>query len=65
MPRCRQNGAYQRCGAVNCRLRSPLAHDEGNLPLSEPVKGVTLISKLPGIWRMSADILPTRWKPEQ
>ena len=39
MPRCRQNGAYQRCGAVNCRLRSPLAHDEGNLPLSEPVKG--------------------------
>jgi hypothetical protein len=23
------------------------------LPLSEPVKGVTLISKLPGIWRMS------------
>jgi hypothetical protein len=55
MPGFRQNGAYQRCGAVNCRLRSPLAHDEANLPLSEPVKGVTLTSKLPGTWRMSVN----------
>ena len=53
MPRCTQNGAYQRCGAINCRLRSLLARDEGNLPLPEPVKRAILVSKPPGIWRMS------------
>jgi hypothetical protein len=53
MPRCRQNGAYQRSGVVNRRLRSPLAHDEGNLPSPEPVKKAILASKSPGIWRMS------------
>jgi hypothetical protein len=45
------------CGAVNRRLRSPLARDEDNLPLPKPIKGVILISKLPGIWQMSANIL--------
>ena len=68
-PRGERHAAMQakRCvSALRCRQLPPsIAHDEGNLPLSEPVKGVTLISKLPGIWRMSADILPTRWKPEQ
>ena len=43
MPRCRQNSAYLRCGTVNRRLQSPLARDESNLPLSEPIKGVILI----------------------
>ncbi|MBV9481508.1 MAG: hypothetical protein JO249_12265 [Acidobacteria bacterium] len=42
MPRCRQNSAYQRCGAVNRRLQSSIARDESNLPLSEPIKGVIL-----------------------
>jgi hypothetical protein len=56
MPRCRQNGAYQHCGAIKRRLRPPLARDEGNLPLPEPIKGVILIPKSPGIWRMSGQI---------
>jgi hypothetical protein len=42
MPRCWKNSAYLRCGAVNRRLQSPLARDESNLPLSEPIKGVIL-----------------------
>lgn len=53
MPRCRQSGAYQRFGAVNCRLRSPLARDEGDLLLPEPVKRTILATKSPAVWRMS------------
>jgi hypothetical protein len=48
MPRCRPNGAYQRCGAVNRRLRSPVARDKGNFRLPEPVKKAILASKSPG-----------------
>jgi len=53
MPRCRRNGAYQRCGAVNRRVRSPRARDEGNLPLPKTIERAILGSKSRGIWRMS------------
>ena len=38
MPRCRQNGAYQRSGAVNLRLLSPVTIPRSDLPLPETVK---------------------------
>jgi hypothetical protein len=53
MPRCRQSGACHRSGTINHRFRSPLARDEGNLPVPKPIKRAILASKPRGIWRMS------------
>lgn len=53
MPRCGQSDAYQRFGAVDRRLRSPLARDESDLLLPKPVKRAILVSQPPEIWRMS------------
>jgi hypothetical protein len=42
MRRHEHSGAFQRWGAVNRRLRSPVASGDGDLPLLRALKGVML-----------------------
>ena len=53
---CRPVGVFRRLGAINRRLRWPLARSERDLPLSKPLKSSILPLKPPGIWRMSARV---------
>jgi hypothetical protein len=64
MPQCRQNGAYQSCGDVNRGLRSHLAHDDGDVPLPEPVKRAILASKSPGMANVGLLVWTTLWSAD-
>ena len=52
--------AIQRFGAFDRRLRAPFASGYGDLPLPKPVRNAILVSKWPGIWRMSDWMSPAR-----
>jgi hypothetical protein len=49
-----KSGAFPRCGATDCQLRSPYARGEGHLPCSSRPEARDPRPKPPGIWRMSA-----------
>src|SRR6516225_1475990 len=53
MPWCKQSGACQRSGPANRQLRPPFARAGRDLPLHKPIKGAIVVSKPPGICRMS------------
>src|SRR3954451_6365342 len=40
--RCKQSGAFQHCGAVNRRLRSPFSRGKGETLLPKPDRGTIL-----------------------
>jgi hypothetical protein len=53
MPWCKHSGACRRFGAVNRRFRPPPARAARDLLLPKLIRGAIMVSKPPGIWRMS------------
>jgi hypothetical protein len=45
MPRYKQSATFQRGAAFNCRVRSPFARGDGELPMLKAFKGAILTLK--------------------
>ena len=52
-------------GAVNQQLRWPFARGHGDLPLPKPVRSAILVSKRPGTWQMSVQVIESTAYPHE